>query len=299
MDLNSDEISMLDRDYQNALQETQRYWENRLITQRADKNTVMESMVDYPKAGISIDDTPQEAAQKAAKWAKEDPEKDWQVVTVGDTLYRVDPQTGKSELMIAGEAEEEGEPHPNLRDLAEQYKDTDWDNIPYKFQSSELLAEINWLKEEGDEKLSMEFIREKLMSGELLTERQTQFFEKSLMRIDPMTMSSDMLDNFYTGLGNQFSGTPTDNQLRSIVNSLEYLGQTREGVKSMIVMSGLEPMMQDKAIAILGVIYDHLPTIRKVDPEKAEEVQKQRITHVPFEEEGDYLRWKIYNTLWQ
>lgn len=105
MDLNSEEIGMLDRDYQNALQETQRYWKNRLQTQRADKEAVMNLMLQYPKAGVSIEDTPQEAAQKAAQWSESQIySPDWQLRTVGDTLYRVDPQTGALEPLAEGES---------------------------------------------------------------------------------------------------------------------------------------------------------------------------------------------------
>ena len=72
-DVNAQEIAELDRDIQNQLQESQRYWENRLNMERQEKSQVMELMLQAPGAGITINDTVEQAVQKAQSFIGSQP----------------------------------------------------------------------------------------------------------------------------------------------------------------------------------------------------------------------------------
>lgn len=64
-EVNEQEISELDQDIQRQLQESQQYWQTQLETERQEKQQVMELMINTPRAGINVDDTLEEAAEKA------------------------------------------------------------------------------------------------------------------------------------------------------------------------------------------------------------------------------------------
>ena len=69
MDLNKEEIEMLDRDYQNALQESQRYWENQLKEEKAESEAKLEMMATSEgQANITLNDTLEEAMEKYGNW---------------------------------------------------------------------------------------------------------------------------------------------------------------------------------------------------------------------------------------
>ena len=135
LELNRDEINMLDRDYQNALSESQTYWENQLKEEQDSARQVMEWSINHHDAGIRLGDTKEEAAEKLAKWLQLQPDADvkslaleypgvvttdmtfdealdaiskmphipdWELRTVGRDLYQVDPQTGETRLLARG-----------------------------------------------------------------------------------------------------------------------------------------------------------------------------------------------------
>lgn len=64
-EVNAQELAELDQSIQNDLQQSQRFWENRLQTERQEKQQVMELMINAPRAGINVNDTLEEAAEKA------------------------------------------------------------------------------------------------------------------------------------------------------------------------------------------------------------------------------------------
>jgi hypothetical protein len=76
IDLNSDEISMLDQEYQNTLQESQRYWENKLQEEKAEREAVLNLKLQYATAGITIDDDLETAVEKSSKWLGIQPDAD-------------------------------------------------------------------------------------------------------------------------------------------------------------------------------------------------------------------------------
>jgi len=76
MDLNKEEIGMLDRDYQNALQQSQRYWENQLNEEKAEREAVLNLMLSHTDAGITVNDTLEDAVQKSAQWLNIQPDQD-------------------------------------------------------------------------------------------------------------------------------------------------------------------------------------------------------------------------------
>jgi len=76
MDLNRDEINMLDKNYQNALKESQRYWENQLQQEQSEREAVLNLMLQYPQAGVGLDDTVAQAVQKTSQWLGIQPDQD-------------------------------------------------------------------------------------------------------------------------------------------------------------------------------------------------------------------------------
>ncbi len=65
------------------------------------KRLITGLMLENPRAGINIQDTFEEATQKAADFrAKLPAEKDWELRTIDNKLYRVDPATGETKLLI-------------------------------------------------------------------------------------------------------------------------------------------------------------------------------------------------------
>jgi len=142
LDINRDEIAMLDQSYQQTLQESQRYWEKQHEQERAEREAVLNLMLEYDQAGVSLDDSIEDAVKKSAEWSgiqpdadvkelmlqynplgadikesdtfaqavnkastakQEQPvEVDWQLRTVGRDLVRVDTQTGETELLARG-----------------------------------------------------------------------------------------------------------------------------------------------------------------------------------------------------
>jgi hypothetical protein len=69
LDINADEINMLDTSIQRDLTETKRQMENQLKEEKEEKTAVLEMMISYNKAGISPNDTLEEAATKAQEWS--------------------------------------------------------------------------------------------------------------------------------------------------------------------------------------------------------------------------------------
>ena len=62
-------------------------------------------MANYPSAGINETDTYTEAINKIAQL----PENvNWEIRTIGDNLYRINPNTGARELLVSGDVTEEG-----------------------------------------------------------------------------------------------------------------------------------------------------------------------------------------------
>ena len=76
MDLNREEIGMLDRDYQNAIQESQRYWENQLAQERAEREAVLNMSLNFLDAGIGLNDDIETALKKAQQWSGIQPDAD-------------------------------------------------------------------------------------------------------------------------------------------------------------------------------------------------------------------------------
>ena len=76
INLNSDEISMLDEEYQTTLEESQTYWEDKLEEEKTEKVAVLELKLEYVKAGITIDDDLETASKKVAKWLGIQPDAD-------------------------------------------------------------------------------------------------------------------------------------------------------------------------------------------------------------------------------
>jgi len=74
LDLNRDEISMLDTEYQNALNESQRYWENQLAEERAEREAVLNLSLSFLEAGISLDDSLEDALEKTKQWTMIQPD---------------------------------------------------------------------------------------------------------------------------------------------------------------------------------------------------------------------------------
>lgn len=66
MEENQQQINELDTEIQRDLKRTQNHWENRLAEERKEKEQIMNLMIETPTAGISIDDTLEEAGSKAA-----------------------------------------------------------------------------------------------------------------------------------------------------------------------------------------------------------------------------------------
>jgi hypothetical protein len=76
IDMNRDELSRLDNEYWNEIQQSQRYWENQLETERQEKSQVMEWAITHTDAGISIDDNMDTAAEKLARYMNIQPDTD-------------------------------------------------------------------------------------------------------------------------------------------------------------------------------------------------------------------------------
>jgi hypothetical protein len=69
LDFNREELAMLDTEYQNSIQESQRYWENKLAQDKADMEAKLNFMITTEgKAGITIDDSLDEAIAKFSKY---------------------------------------------------------------------------------------------------------------------------------------------------------------------------------------------------------------------------------------
>lgn len=76
MDLNREEIGMLDKSYQNALKESQRYWENQLAEEKAEKEAIMNLMIQYPQSGVGLEDSIEDAVRKTSQWLGIQPDQD-------------------------------------------------------------------------------------------------------------------------------------------------------------------------------------------------------------------------------
>ncbi len=142
LDLNREEIDMMDTEYKNALNEQQRYWENRYQEERQEREQVMEWYLTYPDAGIAFSDSREEAAEKLANWIGVQPDAEvqdlvrqnpgafvgmtqeevegltfmeaigkiaemtrvpeYELRTLGRDLVQVDPQTGETRVLARG-----------------------------------------------------------------------------------------------------------------------------------------------------------------------------------------------------
>ena len=76
LELNRDEIGMLDQMYQRELQESQRYWENQLNEEKQERSAVLELMLQYHDAGITPNDSLEEAVRKSSEWTGVQPDAD-------------------------------------------------------------------------------------------------------------------------------------------------------------------------------------------------------------------------------
>jgi len=110
LDLNSEEIAGLDAEYQNALKDSQRYWENLYNEERADKEMVLNSMIQFPKAGISANDTPEMVARKISSFIGVQPDADVKQLAlqfpgvVGLDMNLTEALTAISQMPQIGEA---------------------------------------------------------------------------------------------------------------------------------------------------------------------------------------------------
>lgn len=128
LDLNRDEISMLDTEYQNALNESQRYWENKLAEERSEREAVLNLSLSYLEAGISLDDDLETALEKTKQWTGIQPDADVrslmaQYPTAGiqenDTftqaINKVAKMPGDPEYLSVSEAKALGVPYGTTR----------------------------------------------------------------------------------------------------------------------------------------------------------------------------------------
>ena len=76
MNINKDEIGMLDRDYQNAIRESQEYWQAQLAEQKTEREAVLNLMLQHTGAGINPTDTIESAVRKSAVWTGIQPDAD-------------------------------------------------------------------------------------------------------------------------------------------------------------------------------------------------------------------------------
>ncbi len=139
LDLNREEISMLDTEYQNALNESQRYWENQLAEERAEREAVLNLSLSFLEAGISLDDSLEDALEKTKQWTMIQPDADVRSLmaqyptagikesdsftqainkiakmpreasapitrTIDNTLYQYNPFTGQWEIAVKGDS---------------------------------------------------------------------------------------------------------------------------------------------------------------------------------------------------
>ena len=68
IDMNRDEIGMLDVEFRNSINESQRYWETRLKQEQTEKEAVLNLMIKYNQAQITLNDSVESATQKASSW---------------------------------------------------------------------------------------------------------------------------------------------------------------------------------------------------------------------------------------
>ena len=169
LDINRDEIRALDISYQNAFSESQRYWENRLNTEKEERRIIMELSLNYLGANINYDDKLEDAVKKAREFALTQPNEDvkklmmaypqagikttddletavrkvsalpaeggkWETRTIGNNLYRVNAITGEVEPLLEGGNVDQNEIE-RWADMVEQgllyerVKDVDGKNI--------------------------------------------------------------------------------------------------------------------------------------------------------------------------
>lgn len=100
---NDAEIAMLDKSYQNALDSATQSAFDILSLETSKAEQIGQMMLQYPTAGITFDDTIEGATTKASRAAAVAPTgvADYELRTVGGNLYRVDPQTGATELLVS------------------------------------------------------------------------------------------------------------------------------------------------------------------------------------------------------
>lgn len=97
--MNQSFINRLDSDQKYVLSQALRVRENELNRTKQEKQYVADLMIKAPGAGITINDTPEEAAQKAAEWENKQPANgsasDWKVYKdVNGNFWRISPSTG-------------------------------------------------------------------------------------------------------------------------------------------------------------------------------------------------------------
>lgn len=89
---------------EDAAQKTATYLKEQAEGQVSEETReVLDLMMEYPGAGIRTGDNLIEAAEKAADYARSQPNlPDWELRTVGDDVYRIDPQSGAAQPLVRG-----------------------------------------------------------------------------------------------------------------------------------------------------------------------------------------------------
>jgi len=76
LDLNREELNELGSEYTQLFQESQRHWENQLEEEKSEREAVLNLMLQHHDAGITPDDSVEDAVRKSSKWLGVQPDAD-------------------------------------------------------------------------------------------------------------------------------------------------------------------------------------------------------------------------------
>ena len=271
-----DWVNSLEAEDRNLLEQKRADLEREEERVRTEKTNVMNLMLQYPEAGITLEDTVEEATEKASKWQAAQP---------AEAEYSA-AELATARAIIAG------------TDSLDNYSGS---------TRMRIQGAIEYLKGEEvvpTEAVTWKEIQDKLIAGTELTENETAIIEKQLSRLDIDMLEPTMRNNIVAGLSNQFTGAPTDEKIRKLIRMLRRFGETRETIKNTILFSDL--VNPDRALLILGEMFGYEPLIKKVAPEVAEKREKEKAIEreKAFAESGKTLPYVgyepfDYDLLWE